>query len=77
MSTTPDNLGKYIVIGNHVGIDEYSRIDGSGGVVIGDNTIIAQYFSAHTENHIFSDEGEKENLFGLRITVGKNKNCEQ
>ncbi len=55
VSTTPDNLGKYIVIGNHVGIGQFSCIGGSGGVIIGDNTIIAQYFSAHPENHIFSD----------------------
>ncbi|MNY28347.1 putative acetyltransferase [compost metagenome] len=28
---------------------------GSGGVSIGDDTIIAQYFSAHPENHIYED----------------------
>lgn len=53
VSTSYNNLGQFIHIGNNVGIGEYSRIGGSGGVTIGDNTIIAQYFSAHPENHVF------------------------
>lgn len=48
--------GLCVSIGNRVGIGEYSRIGGSGGVEIGDDTIIAQYFSAHPENHNFSDK---------------------
>jgi acetyltransferase-like isoleucine patch superfamily enzyme len=47
--------GSYIRIGDNAGIGEYSSIGGSGGVSIGANTIIGQYFSAHPENHNHED----------------------
>lgn len=47
--------GGYIRVGNNSGIGEYSSIGGSGGIEIGENTIIGQYFSAHPENHNYSD----------------------
>ena len=47
--------GRYIDIGEGCGIGEYSSVGGSGGVRIGKNTIIGQYFSAHPENHNFDD----------------------
>jgi acetyltransferase-like isoleucine patch superfamily enzyme len=47
------HLGEYIVIGDNVGVGGYSNIGGSGGVSVGDNTIIGPYFSAHPENHNF------------------------
>lgn len=50
------NLGKGIELQDGVGIGEYSRIGGSGGVRIGKNTIIGQYFSCHPENHIYCDK---------------------
>lgn len=53
VSSGYQNLGEYIVIGNNVGIGAYSNIGGSGGVSIGNNTIIGPYFSAHPENHNF------------------------
>ena len=49
------DLGKGIYIGDNVGIGEYAYIGGAGGVVIGDDCIVGQYFSVHPENHIFSD----------------------
>ena len=55
VSTSYDNLGEFIHIGNNVGIGEYARIGGSGGVSIGNNTIIGQYLSIHPENHNFED----------------------
>ncbi|WP_460881865.1 acyltransferase [Pseudaeromonas pectinilytica] len=55
VSTTLNNPGAYIKIGEKVGIGEYSSLGGSGGLSIGNNTIIAQYFSAHPENHNFDD----------------------
>jgi len=47
------NIGSHINIGDNVGIGAFANIGGSGGITIGKNTIIAQYFSAHPENHIF------------------------
>lgn len=53
VSSGYQSLGEYIIIGNNVGVGGYSNIGGSGGVSIGDNTIIGPYFSAHPENHNF------------------------
>lgn len=67
--------GVGINIGRRVGIAEYSSLGGSGGIVIGDNTIIAQYFSAHPENHIVSDPAVPIRDQGTArggITIGKN-----
>lgn len=47
--------GSHIRIGRRCGIGEYSSIGGSGGVSIGEDTIIGQYFSAHSENHNHAD----------------------
>lgn len=55
VSTNLGDPGEYIIIGNNVGLGEFSSIGGSGGVKIGNNTIIAQYFSAHPENHNYQD----------------------
>ncbi len=55
VSADYSNLGTGIIIEGGVGIGEFSRIGGSGGVEIGKDTIIGQYFSCHPENHIFSD----------------------
>ncbi len=48
-------LGKFIRLGNNVAIGEYSYLGGAGGLQIGDDTIIGQYFSCHPENHNYSD----------------------
>lgn len=54
-SGTLTDLGKGVRIGDNVGIGEFAYIGGAGGVDIGDDTIVGQYFSVHSENHIFSD----------------------
>lgn len=48
-------LGKGIEIADNVGIGEFSYIGGAGGVKIGPDCIIGQYFSVHPQNHNFSD----------------------
>lgn len=75
ISTSFNNLGEYIHIGKHVGIGEFSRLGGSGGLSIDDHTIIGQYFSAHPENHIFDEKSELIKEQGTQraaITIGKN-----
>ena len=75
ISTTYNNLGEYIHIGNNVGMGEFCRIGGSGGVSIGDNTIIAQYLSLHPENHNFSDTSKlikEQGTTRKAINIGEN-----
>jgi acetyltransferase-like isoleucine patch superfamily enzyme len=75
-STDHTNLGAYIRIGKNVGIGEFSSLGGSGGLTIGDDTIIAQYFSAHPENHIFEDVDKLIRLQGtIRTPISIGKNC--
>lgn len=75
ISTSFNNLGEYIHIGKHVGIGEFSRLGGSGGLSIGDDTIIGQYFSAHPENHMFEGEAQLIKEQGTQrsaIAIGSN-----
>jgi acetyltransferase-like isoleucine patch superfamily enzyme len=68
-------LGTYIIIGNNVGFGDYTHIGGSGGVEIGDDTIIGPYFSCHPSNHNFSDSNKLIRLQGTSrkgIKIGKN-----
>ncbi|UFH54877.1 acyltransferase [Spirosoma sp. KNUC1025] len=55
VSTTLDNPGRYIHIGDRVGIGEFAYLGGAGGLTIGHDCIIGQYFSCHPENHCFDD----------------------
>ena len=54
VSTSLNNLGDGIRIGSNVGIGEFSYLGGAGGLEIGDDCIIGQYFRCHPENHSFS-----------------------
>lgn len=56
ISTTFDDLGEFIEIGDNVGMGEYCYIGGAGGTSIGANTIIGQYLSIHPENHNFHNK---------------------
>lgn len=49
------DLGKGIVVGDNVGISEFTYIGGAGGVVIGSDCIVGQYLSVHPEDHVFTD----------------------
>ncbi|MGD1845808.1 MAG: acyltransferase [Salibacteraceae bacterium] len=55
ISTSFQELGSHITIGNHVGIGEFAYLGGAGGLEIGDECIIGQYFSCHPENHHYQD----------------------
>jgi len=49
------NLGEGVYIGKSSGIGGFSYIGGAGGVTIGENVIMGQYVSFHSENHISDD----------------------
>jgi len=54
-SGTLSELGQGIIIGDNVGISEFAYLGGAGGLRIGSDVIVGQYFSTHPENHIFAD----------------------
>lgn len=75
VSTTLQDIGVGIHIGNQVGIGEYAYLGGAGGLVIGDDCIIGQYFSCHPENHLFRNQQKPIRLQGVSrqgIKIGKN-----
>jgi acetyltransferase-like isoleucine patch superfamily enzyme len=75
VATTLQNIGKGIHIGHHVGIGEFAYLGGAGGLSIGDDCIIGQYFSCHPENHNFKDESSLIRHQGVQrkgIIIGKN-----
>ena len=53
ISTSLNNLGDRIRIGNNVGIGEYAYLGGAGGLEIGEDCIVGQYLSCHPENHVY------------------------
>ncbi len=75
ISTSYNNMGAFIRIGNNVGIGEYAYLGGGGGLQIGDNCIIGQYLSCHPENHNYTDTSEQIRHQGVSrkgIVVGEN-----
>lgn len=74
-STSFNNIGEYIRIGNNVGIGEYAYLGGGGGLSIGDDCIIGQYLSCHPENHNFQDPTQLIRFQGVNrkgIHIGNN-----
>jgi acetyltransferase-like isoleucine patch superfamily enzyme len=55
VSTSLNDIGESITIGNNVGIGEYAYLGGAGGLSIGDDCIVGQYLSCHPENHNYSN----------------------
>ena len=74
-STSFASPGAGITIGNNVGIGEFAYLGGAGGLTIGDDCIIGQYFSCHPENHNFGQSDLPIRLQGVSrkgITIGQN-----
>jgi len=74
-STSFNNLGFSIRIGHNVGIGEFAYLGGGGGLEIGNDCIIGQYFSCHPENHNFQDTEQLIRLQGVTrkgIKIGNN-----
>ncbi len=55
ISTSFNDIGNSIKIGDNVGLGEFAYLGGAGGLEIGANCIIGQYLSCHPENHHFVD----------------------
>ena len=55
VSTTFNDLGKFIKLGNNVGIGEFAYLGGGGGLEIGNDCIVGQYLSCHPENHKYQN----------------------
>ena len=75
VATTFDHIGEGIYIGNNVGIGEFAYLGGAGGLKIGDDCIVGQYFSCHPENHKCEDLLKPIRLQGVTrkgITIGQN-----
>jgi len=74
-STSFNNIGTSIQIGNDVGIGEFAYLGGGGGLKIGNDCIIGQYFSCHPENHNYQNIDELIRFQGVTrkgISIGNN-----
>lgn len=68
-------LGKGFSAGNNVGIGSFSFLGCAGGVSIGDDTILGNFVSIHSENHNFERLDVPIRLQGVTqqgIRIGKN-----
>jgi acetyltransferase-like isoleucine patch superfamily enzyme len=75
VSTSLNNIGNKIVIGNNVGIGEFAYLGGAGGLEIGDECIVGQYLSCHPENHNHSNLEiaiRHQGVSRKGITIGEN-----
>lgn len=75
VSTSLNNIGNKIVIGNNVGIGEFAYLGGAGGLEIGDECIVGQYLSCHPENHNYEDLNiaiRHQGVTRKGIVIGKN-----
>lgn len=69
------HLGKGLILGDNVGIGSNSFLGCAGGIEIGDDTIIGNYVSFHSENHNFDRDNIPIRLQGVNhkgIKIGKN-----
>ncbi len=75
ISTSFQNIGEHITIGNNVGIGEFAYLGGAGGLTIGNDCIVGQYFSCHPENHNYKNTNLKIRAQGVNrkgIFIGEN-----
>ena len=61
-----------VVIGNSVSIAEFVHIWGAGGVVIGDDTLIASHCVITSQTHTIGSKLFRETLEIKPVTIGKN-----
>ncbi|MBC8033834.1 MAG: acyltransferase [Chitinophagaceae bacterium] len=69
------HLGKGLTVGDNVGLGTDCFYGCAGGIRIGDDTIIGNFVSFHSENHIYADPTIPIRLQGVThqgIVIGKN-----
>ena len=67
------NVGTGLVMGADCGVGAFSFFGCGGGISIGNNVIMGQYVSFHSENHIFDDLGSpirKQGVTRSGISIG-------
>lgn len=67
-------MGLGLVLGDNVGIGSSSFLGCAGGITIGDNTILGNFVSMHSENHNYFDKEIPIRLQGVNskgIKIGK------
>ncbi|HMV10977.1 MAG TPA: acyltransferase [Cyclobacteriaceae bacterium] len=75
VSASLNHTGSHIHIGDRVGIGEYAYLGGAGGLTIGSDTIVGQYFSCHAENHRYTDPNiliREQGVTREGIVIGSN-----
>ncbi len=76
--STTSHLSKYGIglnIGNNSAIGEYSYFGCSGGVSIGEDVIMGQYISFHSENHNFANKSKlirEQGVTSKGVVLGNN-----
>jgi acetyltransferase-like isoleucine patch superfamily enzyme len=70
-----EHIGKGLKIGSNSSVGEFSYFGCAGGVEIGDDVIMGQYISFHSQNHNYEDKTKKIRLQGVNskgIFLGNN-----
>lgn len=68
------NIGKGLVVGDNVGLGTHGFFGCAGGIKIGDDTILGNFVSMHSENHNYDDTSLPIRLQGVNrkgINIGK------
>lgn len=69
------HLGKGLILGNYVGIGSNCFLGCAGGIEIGDDTILGNFVSIHSQEHNFTDAAKPIRLQGVThkgIKIGNN-----
>ncbi len=75
VSTSLNNVGNKIVIGNNVGIGEFAYLDGTGDIEIGDECTVGHHLSCNPENTNYGNletQINHQSVSRKGITIGKN-----
>ncbi|MBL0183799.1 MAG: acyltransferase [Chitinophagaceae bacterium] len=69
-------IGKGMAVGDNVGLGSDNFFGAAGGIEIGDDCILGNFISFHSENHNYSDPSAAIRLQGVtRIGIKVGKNC--